>query len=38
MRIPDKPPHETFTDEQWKAIHASGKDILVSAAAGSGKT
>ncbi|WP_313237481.1 helicase-exonuclease AddAB subunit AddA [Sporosarcina ureae] len=38
MRIPDKPPHETFTDDQWKAIHASGKDILVSAAAGSGKT
>ena len=38
MRIPDKPAHETFTDEQWRAIHASGKDILVSAAAGSGKT
>ncbi|ARK25555.1 helicase-exonuclease AddAB subunit AddA [Sporosarcina sp. P37] len=38
MRIPDKPPHETFTDDQWRAIHASGKDILVSAAAGSGKT
>ncbi|PID14368.1 helicase-exonuclease AddAB subunit AddA [Sporosarcina sp. P34] len=38
MRIPDKPPHETFTDDQWKAIHASGTDILVSAAAGSGKT
>ncbi|WP_153732009.1 helicase-exonuclease AddAB subunit AddA [Sporosarcina obsidiansis] len=38
MKIPAKPPHETFTDEQWKAIHASGKDILVSAAAGSGKT
>ncbi|GKV65821.1 MULTISPECIES: helicase-exonuclease AddAB subunit AddA [unclassified Sporosarcina] len=38
MRIPEKPAHETFTDEQWKAIYASGKDILVSAAAGSGKT
>ncbi|AXH98494.1 helicase-exonuclease AddAB subunit AddA [Sporosarcina sp. PTS2304] len=38
MRIPDKPPHETFTDDQWRAIHAHGKDILVSAAAGSGKT
>lgn len=38
MKIPVKPPHETFTDEQWKAIYASGKDLLVSAAAGSGKT
>ena len=38
MHIPTKPATETFTDEQWKAIHASGKDILVSAAAGSGKT
>lgn len=38
MRIPEKPAHETFTDEQWKAIYASGKDLLVSAAAGSGKT
>ena len=28
----------TWTDEQWKAIHAGGRDILVAAAAGSGKT
>lgn len=33
-----KPEGLTFTDDQWKAIWASGKDILVSAAAGSGKT
>jgi len=36
--IPIKPDDVTFTDAQWKAIWASGKDILVSAAAGSGKT
>lgn len=28
----------TWTDDQWKAIYASGQDTLVSAAAGSGKT
>lgn len=28
----------TWTDEQWKAIWATGQDTLVSAAAGSGKT
>src|SRR6185312_14886512 len=33
-----KPDGLTFTDDQWKAIWASGRDILVSAAAGSGKT
>jgi len=33
-----KPEGLTFTDAQWKAIWATGKDILVSAAAGSGKT
>ena len=38
MDIPIKPADVTFTDAQWKAIWASGKDILVSAAAGSGKT
>ncbi|MCZ2257249.1 helicase-exonuclease AddAB subunit AddA [Sporosarcina sp. G11-34] len=36
--IPVKPEGLTFTDDQWKAIWASGRDILVSAAAGSGKT
>ncbi|WP_371812555.1 helicase-exonuclease AddAB subunit AddA [Sporosarcina sp. Marseille-Q4063] len=38
MNIPVKPDGLTFTDEQWKAIWASGRDVLVSAAAGSGKT
>ncbi len=38
MQIPVKPEGLTFTDAQWKAIWATGKDILVSAAAGSGKT
>ena len=36
--IPEKPEGLTFTDAQWKAIWATGKDMLVSAAAGSGKT
>lgn len=38
MKIPPKPDHVTWTNEQWQAIHASGQDILVAAAAGSGKT
>lgn len=38
MNIPVKPNDVTWTDDQWKAIHASGQDILVAAAAGSGKT
>ncbi|RSK37040.1 helicase-exonuclease AddAB subunit AddA [Bhargavaea beijingensis] len=38
MKIPAKPADETWTDAQWRAIHASGSDLLVSAAAGSGKT
>lgn len=38
MRIPTKPESVTWTDDQWKAIWASGQDILVAAAAGSGKT
>ncbi|WP_090636572.1 helicase-exonuclease AddAB subunit AddA [Neobacillus massiliamazoniensis] len=36
--IPSKPDGATWTDDQWKAIHAKNKDILVAAAAGSGKT
>lgn len=38
MRIPEKPTGAIWTDDQWKAIHAKGSDILVAAAAGSGKT
>lgn len=36
--IPPKPEGVTWTDDQWKAIMAKGQDILVAAAAGSGKT
>lgn len=36
--IPVKPEDVTWTDDQWKAIWAKGQDILVAAAAGSGKT
>src|SRR4051794_28610221 len=36
--IPMKPADVTWTDEQWQAIWASNQDILVAAAAGSGKT
>lgn len=36
--IPMKPNHVLFTDEQWKAIHISGNNVIVSAGAGSGKT
>ncbi|AYC30763.1 helicase-exonuclease AddAB subunit AddA [Paenisporosarcina cavernae] len=36
--IPTKPVDATWTDAQWKAIYAEGTDLLVSAAAGSGKT
>lgn len=36
--IPVKPKDSKWKDEQWKAIWAKGQDILVSAAAGSGKT
>jgi len=36
--IPTKPSDVTWTDDQWKAIHATGQDVLVAAAAGSGKT
>lgn len=36
--IPPKPENATWTNDQWKAITAKNKDILVAAAAGSGKT
>lgn len=36
--IPAMPPELTWTSDQWKAIWASEQDILVAAAAGSGKT
>lgn len=38
MELLPKPADAQWTDDQWKAIVASGKDILVAAAAGSGKT
>lgn len=38
LTIPTKPVNEQWTNEQWKAIYATGQDTLVSAAAGSGKT
>ncbi|WP_308810515.1 helicase-exonuclease AddAB subunit AddA [Bacillus sp. D12] len=37
-QIPVKPADALWTDDQWKAITADGNDILVAAAAGSGKT
>ncbi|MDQ0217575.1 helicase-exonuclease AddAB subunit AddA [Peribacillus cavernae] len=36
--IPPRPADVTWTDDQWKAIWAKDQDILVAAAAGSGKT
>ena len=36
--IPTMPKEMTWTEDQWKAIWASEQDILVAAAAGSGKT
>lgn len=38
VMIPPKPENVTWTDDQWKAIMAKDRDILVAAAAGSGKT
>lgn len=38
MKISPKPEGATWTDDQWKAIDATGNNILVAAAAGSGKT
>ena len=36
--IPHMPESATWTEDQWKAIWAKDQDILVAAAAGSGKT
>ncbi|WP_050979762.1 helicase-exonuclease AddAB subunit AddA [Fictibacillus macauensis] len=36
--MPEKPTGSQWTDDQWKAIQTHGEDILVAAAAGSGKT
>ncbi|SDW88746.1 helicase-exonuclease AddAB subunit AddA [Paenibacillus sp. CF384] len=36
--IPPKPIGSTWTDDQWRAIVTGGSNILVAAAAGSGKT
>ena len=36
--IPVKPTGTRWTDNQWQSIYAKGQDILVAAAAGSGKT
>ena len=36
--IPPKPDSVSFTDTQWRAIFDEGKNLLVSASAGSGKT
>lgn len=36
--IPAKPEQASWTNDQWKAIFAKDQDILVAAAAGSGKT
>nr|WP_275589310.1 MULTISPECIES: helicase-exonuclease AddAB subunit AddA [unclassified Mammaliicoccus] len=38
MSLPVKPFDAQWTDDQWKAIYTEGRDILVAAAAGSGKT
>ncbi|RKL69348.1 helicase-exonuclease AddAB subunit AddA [Salipaludibacillus neizhouensis] len=38
MNIEPKPNNVSWTDDQWKAIAAEGNNILVAAAAGSGKT
>ncbi|MCR6110867.1 helicase-exonuclease AddAB subunit AddA [Bacillus sp. A301a_S52] len=38
MEISPKPPEVFWTEDQWKAIAAEGNNILVAAAAGSGKT
>ena len=37
-KIPALPGDVTWTEDQWKAIWAKDQDILVAAAAGSGKT
>jgi ATP-dependent helicase/nuclease subunit A len=38
LNIPPKPQDATWTEDQWKAIMAKDRNILVAAAAGSGKT
>jgi ATP-dependent helicase/nuclease subunit A len=38
MTILQKPEGSTWTDEQWEAIATRGSNVLVAAAAGSGKT
>lgn len=38
ISIPKKPHDAQWTDDQWNAIYSEGQDILVAAAAGSGKT
>jgi ATP-dependent helicase/nuclease subunit A len=38
LNIPPKPQDSTWTEDQWKAIMAKDRNILVAAAAGSGKT
>src|SRR5688500_19165869 len=35
---PPKPPGTRWTDEQWAGVSTTGHSLLVSAAAGSGKT
>ncbi|MFC4778534.1 helicase-exonuclease AddAB subunit AddA [Paenibacillus sp. GCM10023252] len=38
MAVMAKPEGSTWTDDQWRAIVTEGSDVLVAAAAGSGKT
>lgn len=38
IALMDKPAGSTWTDEQWEAIRTRGSNVLVAAAAGSGKT
>ena len=37
-QIPIKPQNSRFTDSQWRSIYDEGKNLLISASAGSGKT
>ncbi len=36
--LPEKPPGSKWTDSQWRAVVRRGRNLLVAAAAGSGKT
>ena len=36
--LPEKPPSSKWTDSQWRAVVRRGRNLLVAAAAGSGKT